>query len=236
VDVVRPCGRICLDVAPSARAPIGRQDPRRSRGPTPCVLGQRATRTNSLLDDIRDLHDHIRGGWIGDLHPNCRTCSAQAQARIAPVIRSDVRTNEGTALHVGPKRNHHGLPPHPLRKKAWPIAASTTCAVTAVKSGLKANVSPRRTSPVDTRHSDGALRKCGDGKHIRLCLFPRAELLPPYYLAILIHTAGNPEAIAELTCDCLPPIPLLDERELLVWTKSSRWHAAATLLPLGAIL
>jgi hypothetical protein len=65
-----------------------------------------------------------------------------------------------------------------------------------------------------------ALRKCGGGKHIRLCLYPRAESLLPYYLAILIHTAGNPEAIAELTCDCLQPIPLLDDRELLVWTKS----------------
>ncbi len=41
----------------------------------------------------------------------------------------------------------------------------------------------------------------------------------PYYFAILIHTAGNPEPIAELSVDCLQPIPLLDDRQMLVWTK-----------------
>ena len=63
------------------------------------------------------------------------------------------------------------------------------------------------------------LKKYGGIKRVSLCLYPRAESLLPYYLAILIHTAGNPQAIAELTCDCLQPIPLLDDRELLVWRK-----------------
>ena len=35
----------------------------------------------------------------------------------------------------------------------------------------------------------------------------------------LIHAAGNPHAIAELDVDCLQPIPLLEDRELLVWSK-----------------
>jgi hypothetical protein len=38
-------------------------------------------------------------------------------------------------------------------------------------------------------------------------------------LAILIHAAGNPEAIATLLTDCLQPLPLLDDREVLVWFK-----------------
>ena len=63
------------------------------------------------------------------------------------------------------------------------------------------------------------LKKHGGIKNVSQCLYPRAESLLPYYLAILIHTAGNPEAIAELNCDCLQPIPLLDDRELLVWRK-----------------
>jgi hypothetical protein len=50
-------------------------------------------------------------------------------------------------------------------------------------------------------------------------LYPVSGALLPYYLAILIHTAGNPEAIAALRCDCLRPVPLLDDRELLVWAK-----------------
>jgi site-specific recombinase XerD len=64
-----------------------------------------------------------------------------------------------------------------------------------------------------------ALKRYGGGHHVSLCLYPRAESLLPYYLAILIHTAGNPHAIAELTCECLQSIPLLDDRELLVWRK-----------------
>ena len=54
---------------------------------------------------------------------------------------------------------------------------------------------------------------------IKPCLYPRIESIFPYYLAILIHAAGNPQAIAQLGVDCLRPIPLLDDRELLVWSK-----------------
>jgi hypothetical protein len=50
-------------------------------------------------------------------------------------------------------------------------------------------------------------------------LYPSRDGLLPYYLAILIHTAGNPEAIAALGCDCLQPIPLLEDREMLAWMK-----------------
>ncbi|MBK7424623.1 MAG: hypothetical protein IPJ48_16895 [Propionivibrio sp.] len=50
-------------------------------------------------------------------------------------------------------------------------------------------------------------------------LYPRAESLLPYYLAILIHAAGNPDPIAELERDCLQPLPLLDDRQTLVWFK-----------------
>ena len=64
-----------------------------------------------------------------------------------------------------------------------------------------------------------ALSTYGGRARIRECLHPVSGALLPYYLAILIHTAGNPEAIAALRCDCLRPVPLLDDRELLVWAK-----------------
>ena len=41
----------------------------------------------------------------------------------------------------------------------------------------------------------------------------------PYYLTILIHTAGNPEPIAEVRFDCLQSVPLLDDREAFIWFK-----------------
>lgn len=41
----------------------------------------------------------------------------------------------------------------------------------------------------------------------------------PYYLAILIQTAGNPEAILNLQRDCLRPIPLNPELETVSWMK-----------------
>jgi len=50
-------------------------------------------------------------------------------------------------------------------------------------------------------------------------LYPNAYGLFPYYLAIILHTAGNSQAIAEMQMDCLQPIPLLDDREMLVWDK-----------------
>lgn len=64
-----------------------------------------------------------------------------------------------------------------------------------------------------------ALKKFGGAKAIAPLLYPDARSLLPYYLAILTHTAGNPEPIAALASDCLQPIPLLDDRQMLVWTK-----------------
>ena len=54
-----------------------------------------------------------------------------------------------------------------------------------------------------------ALARFGGLKGVEPCLYPRSEALLPYYLAILIHAAGNPEPIAEIRCDCLQPLPLL---------------------------
>jgi hypothetical protein len=59
----------------------------------------------------------------------------------------------------------------------------------------------------------------GGYRAIEPCLYPRVESIFPYYLAIMIHAAGNPQAIAQLDIDCLQPIPLLEDRELLVWSK-----------------
>lgn len=64
-----------------------------------------------------------------------------------------------------------------------------------------------------------ALAVHGGRRDIDPCLYPTSDALMPYYIAILIHTAGNPEAIAALGTDCLRSLPLLDEREMLVWEK-----------------
>lgn len=65
-----------------------------------------------------------------------------------------------------------------------------------------------------------ALARFGGLKQVEPCLYPRAETLVPYYLAIMIHAAGNPDPIAELRRDCLQPLPLLDDRQALVWFKA----------------
>jgi hypothetical protein len=64
-----------------------------------------------------------------------------------------------------------------------------------------------------------ALQHFGGAGVIEPLLFPRAATLLPYYLAILIHTAGNPVPIADLTVECLQAIPLIEDRQLLVWRK-----------------
>ncbi|HET9820277.1 MAG TPA: hypothetical protein VFQ16_00485 [Burkholderiaceae bacterium] len=65
-----------------------------------------------------------------------------------------------------------------------------------------------------------AVRRWGGAKQIEPFLYPRAVSLLPYYLAILIHAAGNPEPIVELGRDCLQDVPLLENRQALVWFKA----------------
>lgn len=69
-----------------------------------------------------------------------------------------------------------------------------------------------------------ALARLGGQRHVEPCLYPRSESLLPYYLAMLIHTAGNPEPIAGLQRDCLQSVPLLDDRQVLVWRKGRTPH------------
>ncbi len=64
-----------------------------------------------------------------------------------------------------------------------------------------------------------ALQAQGGSTEVERYLYPNAESLVPYYLAIVIHTAGNPDAIISLRRDCLQPVPLLDDRQALVWAK-----------------
>ena len=80
---------------------------------------------------------------------------------------------------------------------------------------------PPINSLVAARHTPLRLGliHCGGYRQVEPYLYPRPESLLPYYLALLIHTAGNPQPIAELSCECLRPIPLLDDREMLVWEK-----------------
>lgn len=64
------------------------------------------------------------------------------------------------------------------------------------------------------------LRRLGGLKQIEYIMYPCAESLLPYYLVILIHAAGNVDPIAELERDCLQSLPLLDNRQALVWYKA----------------
>jgi hypothetical protein len=64
-----------------------------------------------------------------------------------------------------------------------------------------------------------AVKRHGGLQGVQPHLYPRAESLLPFYLEILIHAAGNPDAIREMGRDCLQPLPLLEDREALIWFK-----------------
>lgn len=64
-----------------------------------------------------------------------------------------------------------------------------------------------------------ALYRLGGRRQVEPYLYPRAESLLSYYLAIMVHAAGNPDPIAELGRNCLQSLPLLDDRQALVWFK-----------------
>ncbi len=78
---------------------------------------------------------------------------------------------------------------------------------------------PARSTPNSLSCVRRATVALGGNRAVEPCLYPRSDSIFPYYLAILIHAAGNPHAIAELTVDCLQSIPLLEDHELLVWSK-----------------
>jgi hypothetical protein len=78
---------------------------------------------------------------------------------------------------------------------------------------------PARPTPTTLSCVREATVAFGGNRAVEPCLYPRSDSIFPYYLAILIHAAGNPHAIAELTVDCLQSIPLLEDHELLVWSK-----------------
>jgi hypothetical protein len=81
---------------------------------------------------------------------------------------------------------------------------------------------PPREIYTQRRHRaffDG-MEAAGGVESLRDRLYPVGDTIFPYYLAILIHTAGNPEAIAALRTDCLQPLPLLTHRVVLVWEKA----------------
>ena len=80
--------------------------------------------------------------------------------------------------------------------------------------------STSKLSVAGHRDAQRAMTRFGGLKGVEPCLYPRLEALLPYYLTILIHAAGNPEPITEIKSDCLQPLPLLQDREALVWFKS----------------
>ncbi|MDE2599079.1 MAG: hypothetical protein KGL40_05600 [Rhodocyclaceae bacterium] len=55
-------------------------------------------------------------------------------------------------------------------------------------------------------------------------LFPGPEDIFPFYLAILIQTAGNPFSIRQLERNCVRPHPINEDRKSIVWVKR-RSHA-----------
>jgi len=77
----------------------------------------------------------------------------------------------------------------------------------------------RNVMPRGSELEDATYRSIDGNSAVEPCLYPTTATIFPYYLAILIQAAGNPHAIAELPTDCLQPIPLLKDHELLVWTK-----------------
>ncbi|MDN6856644.1 phage integrase SAM-like domain-containing protein [Pseudomonas sp. CAN2814] len=64
-----------------------------------------------------------------------------------------------------------------------------------------------------------ALESNGGLKEIEPLIYPRSETLLPYYLSILVQTAGNPASISRLETTCLQELPLIDNRVAIIWRK-----------------
>jgi hypothetical protein len=59
----------------------------------------------------------------------------------------------------------------------------------------------------------------GGHRTLTKLLWLSSEAMFPFYLAVLVQTSGNPDAIKELTRSCIVPHPLRSDLERLVWFK-----------------
>ena len=85
---------------------------------------------------------------------------------------------------------------------------------------------PTHTQLLRDKRSDFLywMMKHGGKKKLLSYFGPTTHTIFPYYLLILIHTAGNPVAVANLSRDCLRPLPLIDDQESVVWDKGRSVH------------
>ncbi|MDE1918584.1 MAG: hypothetical protein KGJ57_21290 [Sphingomonadales bacterium] len=65
-----------------------------------------------------------------------------------------------------------------------------------------------------------------NGGHDRLeqYLHATARSLAPFYVALAIQTAGNPEALRLIDRDCIEPHPLIEHRIMIDWRKARAGH------------
>ncbi|WP_157779616.1 hypothetical protein [Cupriavidus pauculus] len=63
------------------------------------------------------------------------------------------------------------------------------------------------------------VREAGGLRYLWGCVYPKSYDLLPFYIAITFQTAGNPQAIAKISRDCIRTNPLREDREWVVWEK-----------------
>lgn len=64
------------------------------------------------------------------------------------------------------------------------------------------------------------INRAGGYAYMSRLIFLSPEDIFPFYLAILIQTAGNPSSIRELRRDCIQPHTLTADRETIIWYKN----------------
>lgn len=151
-----------------------------------------------------------------DTQPIRKLPAAQLRA-ILKACERDIEATRARRAQVGKERTD---------AQEHDPTSSRGALVAAIERRYGGILPPRKTLQGAGHHPIvRGLNKFGGLKQIAPLLYPDANSILPYYLAILIHTAGNPEPIAALNVDCLQPIPLLDDRQMIVWEK----HRAGTM-------
>ena len=148
-----------------------------------------------------------------DTQPNRKLPAAQLRAILKACERdisaTRARRAEGDVARADPAYGEGGDP-----------ASSLGALLGAIEARYAGIIPPwKALQRAGDRSILRGLKRFGGAQQIAPLLYPNANSILPYYLALLIHTAGNPDPIAALATDCLQPIPLLDDRKMIVWAK-----------------
>jgi hypothetical protein len=139
------------------------------------------------------------------------------------IERTEARLAQSTLLRAG---NTDGPDDDPLRKIIWELL------------DIGHGEIPSRVKILSMRGGSSVLARAaalGGLTHVIRCLYPTVDDIFSYYLAILIQTSANPQALRLLKRSCIEPHAVRTDLERIVWDKLRARSEQSVDFPMGRV-